>query len=154
MSYLEAVIRSDQKAGKAQPFDRHCILLRPSALITDCKGGGRPSGQRDGHGYSGLGVRHPRDIAPIRQVLSQQQIPNFESSLAKTFGTDFEQKLANTAMEILGLSGQALDGPWAPLLGMATRSYLFSPGYSIQGGTSEILKTIIATRGLGLPAGK
>lgn len=93
-------------------------------------------------------------IYRVAWVLSQGQVPNFESALAKTYGTDFEQKLANTAMEVLGLSGQVLEGPRAALLGMATRSYLFSPGYSIQGGTSEILKTIIATRGLGLPTGK
>jgi len=36
----------------------------------------------------------------------------------------------------------------------AAESYLFSPGYTIQGGTSEILRNITAIRGLQLPTEK
>ena len=37
--------------------------------------------------------------------------------------------------------------------GRIARAYLYSPAYTIQGGTSTILRNIIATRGLGLPPG-
>jgi len=75
------------------------------------------------------------------------------AALAKTFCTHFEQKLACEATQILGHYGTLLaSSRRVPFSGYATSSYLFSPGYTIQGGTSEILKNIIALRGLGLPS--
>jgi hypothetical protein len=35
---------------------------------------------------------------------------------------------------------------------MAPHSFLGSKGYSLQAGTTEILKNIVANRGLGLPS--
>ena len=43
------------------------------------------------------------------------------------------------------------DDPRAPMSARATRSYVFSVPSTIAGGTSEIQRNIIATRGLGLP---
>ncbi|MCK5549446.1 MAG: hypothetical protein KAI41_02830, partial [Hyphomicrobiaceae bacterium] len=67
--------------------------------------------------------------------------------------TTFEQHLASIATEILGLYGQlTAESKWVPILGMAPHSYLGSKGYSLQAGTSEILRNIVALRGLGLPS--
>ena len=56
-------------------------------------------------------------------------------------------------MEILGLHGQLAAGSRrAPLGGIVARNYIHAPAYTIQAGTSEILRNIVATRGLGLPA--
>ena len=72
--------------------------------------------------------------------------------MSKAYATAFEQRLASLAMDILGLYGQLLgESKLAPIMGMAPHSFLASKGYSLQAGTSEILKNIIATRGLGLP---
>ncbi len=88
----------------------------------------------------------------VAVVIDEGRAPNWEAAMAKVYSTAFEQRLANIAMEILGLYGQLVAGSkWAPILGMAPHSYLASKGYSLQAGTSEILRNIVATRGLGLP---
>ncbi len=55
-------------------------------------------------------------------------------------------------MKTIGLHGM-LDrrSKWAPLRGRLMRAYLWAVGATIGGGTSEIQRNIIATRGLGLP---
>jgi alkylation response protein AidB-like acyl-CoA dehydrogenase len=85
-------------------------------------------------------------------VMEQGRAPNVEAAMAKAYCTTFEQRLASVATEMLGLYGQLVaESKWAPILGMAPHSYLGSKGYSLQAGTTEVLKNIVATRGLGLP---
>jgi alkylation response protein AidB-like acyl-CoA dehydrogenase len=85
-------------------------------------------------------------------VMDEGRAPNVEAAMAKAYCTAFEQRLASVATDILGLYGQLVaESKWAPLLGMAPHSYLGSKGYSLQAGTTEVLKNIVATRGLGLP---
>jgi len=89
----------------------------------------------------------------VALVIDEGRAPNVEAAMAKAYGTTFAQRLASTAMVILKLYGQLVVGSkWLPILGMAPHSYLGSKGYSLQAGTSEILRNIIATRGLGLPS--
>ena len=45
------------------------------------------------------------------------------------------------------------DARWAPLHGEVQHAYLTSLGHTIAGGTSEVLRSTVATRGLGLPSG-
>ena len=89
----------------------------------------------------------------VVMVMEEGRAPNVEAAMAKAYSTGFEQRLASVAMEILGLYGQlTAESKWVPILGMAPHSYLGSKGYSLQAGTTEIMRNIIATRGLGLPA--
>lgn len=93
-------------------------------------------------------------IYKVAWLLTQGVIPNAQAAAAKAFCTEFEQRLAQTASELTGGYGQLLPGsPRALLEGRIARAYLYSPAYTIQGGTSIILRNIIATRGLGLPPG-
>ncbi len=93
-------------------------------------------------------------IYRVGWLLTKGQLPNYEAAMAKAYGTAFAQRLANAATLILGLYGQLMPGSkGAPFMGSAPLVYLRSPSYSIQGGTSEILRNIVATRGLGLPSG-
>jgi alkylation response protein AidB-like acyl-CoA dehydrogenase len=86
-------------------------------------------------------------------VMDEGRAPNREAAMSKAYSTAFEQRLASVAIEILGPYGQLVgDSKLAPIRGMAVHSYLGSKGYSLQAGTSEILKNVLATRGLGLPA--
>ncbi|MGD9894921.1 MAG: acyl-CoA dehydrogenase family protein [Dehalococcoidia bacterium] len=80
------------------------------------------------------------------------KIPNYESSMAKTYGSELNKRFGTEALTILGLAGQLEPGsPWAPLQGRIERTYLAGFSYTIAGGTSEIQRNIIAQRGLGLP---
>ena len=84
-------------------------------------------------------------------VMDEGRPPTVEASTSKVFGTNFEQRLANTAMEILGPYGGLTSGsPHGVVDGLAVHSYLASKGYSLQAGSTEVLKGIIASRGLGM----
>ena len=90
----------------------------------------------------------------IAWLLTQGIIPNAESAAAKAFCTEYEQRLAQTASELMGMHSLLMpDSPQARLHGRIARAYLYAPAYTIQGGTSAILRDIIAMRGLGLPRG-
>ena len=80
-------------------------------------------------------------------------VPTYEAGMAKLYTTELLKWVTATGMEILGLYGQLMaDSKLAPILGMAPHSYLGSKGYSLQAGTTEILRGIVAGRGLGLPS--
>jgi len=92
-------------------------------------------------------------IYRVALVMDEGRAPNREAAMSKAYSTAFEQRLAKAAMEVLGPYGQLLsDSKLVPIRGLAVHSYLASKGYSLQAGTSEILKNILATRGLGLPS--
>jgi len=82
--------------------------------------------------------------------------PGHEASVAKLFGTELNQRIYRTGMKMCGLYGQ-LDAKSAaaevPLRGRIKYMYLRTVANTIEGGTSEIQRNIIATRGLGLPRG-
>lgn len=88
----------------------------------------------------------------IASWLSQGRPVNYEAAMAKCYGAELNQRLFNTGMEVLGLYGQvAKDSKWAALEGYIHRGYLRAVGNTIEAGTSEINRHVIATRGLGLP---
>ena len=81
-------------------------------------------------------------------------IANYEASAAKLFSSELAQRIASTGMSMLGLYGQLADPQeHAPLDGSVGKSYLQVVSSTIGGGTSEVQRNIIATRGLGLPRG-
>ena len=80
--------------------------------------------------------------------------PGHEASVAKLYGTELNQRIQRTGMHVLGMYGQLdakTDGPTPPLKGRVKYMYLRAIANTIEGGTSEIQRNIIATRGLGLP---
>jgi len=82
--------------------------------------------------------------------------PGHEASVAKLYGTELNQRVYRTGMKMLGLYSQMDNksaGPEVPLRGRMKYMYLRSIANTIEGGTSEIQRNIIATRGLGLPRG-
>jgi alkylation response protein AidB-like acyl-CoA dehydrogenase len=70
--------------------------------------------------------------------------PGPEGSLTKWLWSDTNQRLSQLAADVLGAEALTAGTPWAYEL-------LRSPGNSIEGGTTEILKNIVAERVMGLP---
>ena len=92
------------------------------------------------------------------RVISMQlrgEVPNYEASMQKLFTDQLVQGIARTAMKTLGLYGPLWDGEdeRTVLRAKWSRGYLGAIATTIGGGTSEIQRNIIATRGLGLPRG-
>jgi len=80
------------------------------------------------------------------------QIPNYEASMSKLFGTELSQRLARAGVNLMGLYGMLYEGSkWAQMEAQMQTLYLSSVSFTIGAGTSEIQRNIIATRGLGLP---
>jgi alkylation response protein AidB-like acyl-CoA dehydrogenase len=79
-------------------------------------------------------------------TLLKTGIPGPEGSVAKLVWSEANQRLTKLALELQGLEGQLMeeDGYWQ-------FQQLRSRGNTIEAGTSEILRNIIAERVLGLP---
>ena len=79
--------------------------------------------------------------------LSKTGIPGAEGSIQKLYWSEWNQRMQQTAQEILGPYGQLSDFD----NGMWQYGYLRTRGNTIEAGTSEIQRNIIAERVLGLP---
>lgn len=119
--------------------------------------------ERDG-GASARAVRHELAARAIEfelgrwlcyRVAQMQRdgfAPNHEASISKVFGTELQRRMGQTGLRVLGMAGQLEPGdPRAPLRGRVERWALAGPSYTVAGGTSEVNRNVIATRGLGLP---
>ncbi|MBV8297256.1 MAG: acyl-CoA dehydrogenase family protein [Acidimicrobiia bacterium] len=76
--------------------------------------------------------------------------PGPEGSITKLFQAEYNQRLQNLAVDILGAAGMA----WSPgdeHTALAVRGFLRSRANTIEGGTSEIMRNILGERVLGLP---
>jgi alkylation response protein AidB-like acyl-CoA dehydrogenase len=81
----------------------------------------------------------------------QKDAPGPEGSMAKLLWERTQQAMGELAMELLGSAGQVMSGPEATSDGFWQHVYLRGRGHTIEAGTTEVLKNIIAERVLGLP---
>jgi alkylation response protein AidB-like acyl-CoA dehydrogenase len=88
----------------------------------------------------------------VASMQNRGLIPNYEASMTKLYNTELNQRIARTGIHILGQYGQLARGDaMAPNGGRNAYTYLRSVAYTIEGGTSEVQRNIVAQRGLGLP---
>jgi hypothetical protein len=91
----------------------------------------------------------------VASMQAAGMLPNYEASMGKMFFTELKQRIARTGIKVFGLYSNLWDGDdaHAPAGAEATQVYVHSVVQTIAGGSSEIQRNIIATRGLGLPRG-
>lgn len=70
---------------------------------------------------------------------------------AKFMVSELTQRLSYAGCDIMGLYGQVKDSRWACLHGKYQNYYQQSMGLNMGGGTSEIMRNLVASMGLGLP---
>ena len=83
-------------------------------------------------------------------TLMKTGVPGPEGTIAKLHWSESNQRLGKLALDILGVRAQldGNDGDWS---GFWQYQQLRSRGNTIEAGTSEILRNIVAERVLGLP---
>ena len=93
----------------------------------------------------------------IPLVIDQGKTPNYEGAVSKIIHSDLYQEIVDVGIKITGLyGGLKEDSKWAPLIKKLRRGglegmYRHGPYDIVTRGTPEIMRNIIAMRGLGLP---
>jgi alkylation response protein AidB-like acyl-CoA dehydrogenase len=88
----------------------------------------------------------------IISMQARNMIPNKESSIAKLFSSELDQRIAATQLKLLGAYGMLARGSHLGVEnGRIGTTYMYATASTIGGGTSEVQRNIIAQRGLGMP---
>ena len=98
-------------------------------------------------------IRVARNLA--RYTVSRQAggVPGYEASVSQLFGAELHQRLARTGAKVFGEYSQLWQRGGAPLAATFTHMGFDAVAATFLGGTTEIQRNVIATRGLGLPRG-
>ena len=90
--------------------------------------------------------------ARVVSMQAKGMIPNYEASAVKLYSMELNQRIANTGVRLMGLYGPLARGSrLSPMKGRMSYSYIRNVANTIEGGTSEVQRNIVAQRGLGLP---
>jgi alkylation response protein AidB-like acyl-CoA dehydrogenase len=84
----------------------------------------------------------------VAAEIDRDGAPGPDASMVKLAWSELNQDITETALEILGMASAVEDGsPWP-------QAFLRAQANTIEAGTSEVLRNILAERVLGLPRGR
>ncbi len=108
---------------------------------------------RDKIAQSSIELEVASVLADRSRWLEFNHLPmHYEPEVCKVLTSELEQRLVDSGMQILGPYGPLTeDSKWAAVRGRIGWYYLHSFMTTIGAGTSEIGRSVIAQRGLGLP---
>ena len=135
-------------------------LLEVTELAKKIKRNGRPLSedpvirQKLAHFYANVETQRLNNLR-MRAHMSASDDPGPIGSIFKLIWAGANQALLELPLDILGPYAEQLPDSAAhnPLIGSWMKTFLRARANSIEGGTSEILRGIIAERVLGLPRG-
>ena len=111
---------------------------------------------RAGIAESKMEVEISRALATTNAtIIDTGGVPTKEASMAKVWSSESRYRMTSRAMDMLGGFGALQTGSAGEyaVLGEIEEGYRGSPVSRFGGGTNDIQRRIIATRGLGLPRG-
>ena len=73
------------------------------------------------------------------------------AAAAKFMATELLQRVVNAGCDIMRLYGQVKDSRWAMLQGRFEKELQLCVGLNMGGGTSEVMRNLVCSLGLGLP---
>jgi alkylation response protein AidB-like acyl-CoA dehydrogenase len=88
----------------------------------------------------------------IACLLNAGKVPNLEAAMAKCYNSELVRRVAQVGLSIMGLHGTLSTGEHSVLRGRLQRAWL-SLSDTYAAGPVEIMRNVIAIRGLGLPRG-
>jgi alkylation response protein AidB-like acyl-CoA dehydrogenase len=134
MELLADYVKSATRDGKSLKDDP-VIRQRIAQLVTECE------------------VARLLGVKFVDAAINQpDKAPTIEASHYKLYATELSLRIANATLDIVGPGGQlALGTAEAPLNGRSESCYTYTVIDTIGGGSSEVMKNIIARRELGLP---
>ncbi len=87
-------------------------------------------------------------------MIERGQVPNAEASILKVWITELNERIARAAQDIMGPYATLRENdPLAPAEGRLEKLYRGFPMHKFAGGTNQVMRNIIAQRGLGMPRG-
>ncbi len=155
--YLAATTLDFERSGIATSVAHQLIVRDMVRYLRENETGRATAAQRPSlrHEMADRAIEAQVEGLISYRIISMQdrgQSPNKESSIAKLYSSELDVRLAVTAMHAGGMAAQLNDrDAEGSIGGRIPRFYMHSTTSPIGGGTSEIQRNIIATRGLGLP---
>ena len=157
--YVAATSLDFERSGVARFASNRRSLEELAELAKDTdSGGGPPSAGpvvRDRLAELWAANEAGRMLAyRVAWMQEQGQVPNKEASISKLMGSEIAQQIHGLGLELAGMRGLIEKGSrWDVLSGRLAWEWMDSISFTIRAGTSEVMRNIIATRGLGLPRG-